>query len=47
MAFTTLGMKKDNVMQSEHYEEVGKAIGIEVTVYRGGEEQTGYIDSEQ
>ena len=46
LAFTTLGMKKDNVMQPEHYQEVGKAIGIEVTVYRGGREETGYIDSD-
>ena len=46
LAFTTLGMKKDNVMQPEHYQEVGKAIGIEVTVYRGGQEETGYIDSD-
>jgi len=46
LAFATLGMKKDNVMQPEHYEEVGEAIGIEVTVYKGGEEQTGYIDSD-
>ena len=46
LAFTTLGMKKDSVMQSEHYEEVGKAVGIEVTVYKGGQEETGYIDSD-
>ena len=46
LAFTTLGMKKDNVMQPEHYQEVGKAIGIEVTVYKGGQEETGYIDSD-
>ena len=46
LAFTTLGMKKDNVMQPEHYQEVGKAVGIEVTVYRGGQEETGYIDSD-
>jgi len=46
LAFATLGMKKDNVMQPEHYEEVGKAIGIQVTVYKGGEEDTGYIDSD-
>ena len=46
LAFSTLGMKKDSVMQSEHYEEVGKAVGIEVTVYKGGEEETGYIDSD-
>ena len=46
LAFTTLGMKKDNVMQPEHYQEVGKAVGIEVTVYKGGTEETGYIDSD-
>ena len=46
LAFTTLGMKKDSVMQPEHYEEVGRAVGIEVTVYKGGQEETGYIDSD-
>jgi len=46
LAFTTLGMKKDNVMQSEHYEEIGKTVGVQVSVYRGGEEETGYIDSD-
>ena len=39
-------MKKDSVMQPENYEEVGKAVGIEVTVYKGGTEETGYIDSD-
>ena len=46
LAFTSLGMKKDNVMQSEHYEEIGKTIGVQVSVYKGGEEETGYIDSD-
>ncbi len=46
LAFTTLGMKKDNVMQAEHYEEIGKTIGVQVSVYKGGEEETGYIDSD-
>jgi len=46
LAFATLGMKKDSVMQPEHYEEVGKTVGIEVTVYKGGQEETGYIDSD-
>ena len=46
LAFTTLGMKKDNVMQAEHYEEIGKSLGVQVSVYRGGEEETGYIDSD-
>jgi DNA helicase-2/ATP-dependent DNA helicase PcrA len=39
-------MKKDNVMQAEHYEEIGKTIGVQVSVYKGGEEETGYIDSD-
>ena len=39
-------MKKESVMQPENYEEVGKAVGIEVTVYKGGTEETGYIDSD-
>ena len=46
LAFTTLGMKKDKVMQAEHYEEIGKTIGVQVSVYKGGEEETGYIDSD-
>jgi DNA helicase-2/ATP-dependent DNA helicase PcrA len=46
LAFNTLGMKKDNVMQPEHYEEIGRTIGVQVSVYRGGEEETGYIDSD-
>ena len=46
LAFTTLGMKKDNVMQAEHYEEIGKTIGVQVSIYKGGEEETGYIDSD-
>ena len=46
LAFKTLGMKKESVMQPENYEEVGKAVGIEVTVYKGGTEETGYIDSD-
>ena len=46
LAFTSLGMKKDNVMQAEHYEEIGKTIGVQVSVYKGGEEETGYIDSD-
>ena len=46
LAFRKLGLKRENVMQPEHYEEVGKSIGIQVTVYKGGEEETGYIDSD-
>ena len=46
LAFQRLGMKKENVMQPENYEEVGKAVGIEVTVYNAGQEETGYIDSD-
>ena len=46
LAFWKLGMKKDNVMQPEDYKEVGESVGIEVTVYAGGQEQTGYIDSD-
>ena len=46
LAFTTLGMKKENVMQPEDYEKIGEEVGIEVTVYNSGQEQTGYIDSD-
>jgi len=33
-------------MQDEHYEDIGKNLGIEVTVYSTGEETTGYVDSD-
>ena len=45
-AFTQLGLKKSNVMQDEHYEDIGKKLGIEVTVYSGGEENTGFVNSD-
>jgi len=38
-------MKKSNVMQDEHYEDIGRKLGIEVTVYSNGEEKTGFVDS--
>ena len=46
LAFTELGMKKSNVMQDEHYEDIGNKLGIEVTVYANGEEKTGFVDSD-
>ena len=46
LAFTELGMKKSNVMQDEHYEDIGRKLGIEVTVYSNGEEKTGFVDSD-
>ena len=45
LAFETLGMKKSEVMQDEHYEDIGRQLGIEVTVYTNGKEQTGFVDS--
>ena len=45
-AFTQLGIKKAQVMQDEHYEDIGKKLGIEVTVYSNGEEKTGFVDSD-
>ena len=33
-------------MQDEHYEDIGKKLGIEVTVYSNGEESTGFINSD-
>ena len=45
-AFNQLGMKKAQVMQDEHYEDIGKKLGIEVTVYSNGEESTGFINSD-
>ena len=46
LAFNQLGMKKAQVMQDEHYEDIGKKLGIEVTVYSNGEESTGFINSD-
>ena len=46
LAFNILGMKKSEVMQDEHYEDIGKKLGIEVTVYSNGQESTGFVDSD-
>ena len=46
LAFTRLGLKKSEVMQDEHYEDIGRKLGIEVTVYSNGEEKTGFVDSD-
>ena len=46
LAFWKLGMKKSQVMQDEHYEDIGRSLGIEVTVYGNGEEKTGFVDSD-
>ncbi len=46
LAFNQLGIKKAQVMQDEHYEDVGRKVGIEVTVYSNGEEKTGFVDSD-
>ena len=45
LAFNRLGMKKSEVMQDEHYEDIGRKLGIEVTVYSNGQETTGFVDS--
>ena len=45
LAFWRLGYKKSEVMQDEHYEDIGKSLGIEVTVYSDGQENTGFVDS--
>ena len=45
LAFNRLGMKKAQVMQDEHYEDIGAKLGIEVTVYSNGQENTGFVDS--
>jgi len=45
LAFNRLGMKKSEVMQDEHYEDIGRKVGIEVTVYSEGQETTGFVDS--
>jgi len=39
LAFWKLGMKKSEVMQDEHYEDIGRELGIEVTIYNNGEEK--------
>jgi len=46
LAFWKLGMKKSEVMQDEHYEDIGRSVGIEVTIYSNGEEKTGFVDSD-
>jgi len=46
LAFNSLGLKKSNVMQPEHYEDIGKKLGIEVSVYANGQEKTGFVDSD-
>jgi DNA helicase-2/ATP-dependent DNA helicase PcrA len=46
LAFNRLGMKKSEVMQDEHYEDIGRSVGIEVTVYSNGQENTGFVDSD-
>ena len=33
-------------MQDEHYQDIGRKLGIEVTVYSNGEEKTGFVDSD-
>ena len=45
LAFNRLGMKKAQVMQDEHYEDIGRKLGIEVTIYSNGQENTGFVDS--
>ena len=45
LAFNRLGMKKSEVMQDEHYEDIGRKLGIEMTVYSNGQETTGFVDS--
>ena len=46
LAFWKLGMKKSQVMQDEHYEDIGRKLGIEVTIYSDGQESTGFVDSD-
>ena len=46
LAFTELGMKKSEVMQDEHYEDIGRKLGIEVTIHSNGEDKTGFVDSD-
>jgi superfamily I DNA/RNA helicase len=46
LAFWKLGMKKSEVMQDEHYEDIGRSLGIEVTVYSNGQETTGFVNSD-
>ena len=45
-AFNILALKKSQVMQKEHYEDIGRKIGIEVSVFSDGEEFTGFINSD-
>ena len=43
LAFHTLGMSEENVMQPVHYEQLGKEIGIKVN-YFSDENETGYLN---
>ena len=45
LAFTRLGLKKSEVLQEEHYEDIGRRLGIQMTVYSNGQETTGFVDS--
>ena len=45
LAFTRLGLKKSEVLQDEHYEDIGRRLGIQMTVYSNGQETTGFVDS--
>ena len=45
LAFTRLGLKKSEVLQDEHYEDIGRRLGIQMTVYSDGQETTGFVDS--
>jgi len=46
LAFWKLGMNKSQVMQDEHYMDIGSKLGIEVTIYSNGQESTGFVDSD-
>jgi superfamily I DNA/RNA helicase len=46
LAFNRLGMKKSEVMQDEHYADIGRKLGIEVTIYSDGQESTGFVNSD-
>ena len=38
LAFHTLGLSEERVMQPEHYEQIGSDLNIRVNYYREGEE---------
>ena len=46
LAFRKLGLKKDQVMQSRHYKDLGKKLGFPVTYAEHQEDHGGFFTSD-